>query len=133
MSLRANRMPRFGHSARAFARAAGYAVVNGRQLMRDIRSIETDWYDRMRGLHSDAAARRVSALAIAHSVLNYDIVARELAVSAPTAFRAFDALVERGVPRAASSQRRNRIWLAEPVLNSLDDFAARAGRRRVAL
>ena len=83
----------------------------------------------MRGLRSDAAARRVSALAIAHPGLNSDIVGRELHVAPPTAFRALDALVERGVLKAANSQRRNRIWLAEPVLNALDDFAARAGRR----
>lgn len=75
----------------AFARAAGYAVVNGRQLV------------------------------------------RELSVSPPTAFRALDSLVERGVLKAANSQRRNRIWLAAPVLNALDDFAARAGRRRRAV
>lgn len=116
----------------AFSRAAGYAVVNGCQLTRDIGTIEADWNDKMRGLRSDAAARRVSALAIAHPVLNSDIVARELSVAPPTAFRALDALVERGVLKAANSQRRNRIWLAEPVLNALDDFAARAGRRRLA-
>lgn len=115
----------------AFTRAAGYAVVNGRQLVRDIRSIETEWEVRMRGLRSDAAARRVSALAIAHPVLNSDIIVRELSVAPPTAFRALDALVERGVLKAANSQRRNRIWLAEPVLNALDDFAAGAGRRPV--
>ena len=116
----------------AFTRAAGYAVVNGRQLVRDIGSIETDWVNKMRGLRSDAAARRVSALVIAHPVLNSDAVVRELAVPPPTAFRALDALVERGVLKTANSQRRNRIWLAEPVLNALDDFAARAGRRRQA-
>ncbi|WP_309617606.1 Fic family protein [Salinibacterium sp.] len=54
----------------AFTHAAGYAVVNGRQLLRDIATIETDWEGRMRGLRSHAAARRVSALAIAHPVLN---------------------------------------------------------------
>jgi len=114
----------------AFTRATGYAVVNGRQLVRDIGKVEADWEHKMRGLRSDAAARRVSALAIAHPVLNSDTVARELSVAPPTAFRALDALVERGVLRAANSQRRNRIWLAEPVLNALDDFAARAGRRK---
>ena len=116
----------------AFTRAAGYAVVNGRQLVRDIGSVEADWEDKMRGLRSDAAARRVSALAIAHPVLNSDIVVRELSVAPPTAFRALDALVERGVLKTANLQRRNRIWLAEPVLHVLDDFAARAGRRELA-
>jgi Fic family protein len=114
----------------AFTRATGYAVVNGRQLVRDITTIQAEWEVRMQGLRSDAAARRVSALAIAHPVLNSDIVVRELSVAPPTAFRALDALVQRGVLKAANSQRRNRVWLAEPVLSSLDDFAARAARRR---
>jgi Fic family protein len=103
----------------AFARAAGYAVVNGRQLVRDIARIEAEWEEKMLGLRSDATARRVAVLAIAHPVLNYETVTRAL-----------ESLVDRGVLRAANSQRRNRIWLAEPVLNSLDDFAARAGRRQ---
>ncbi|MFM9876881.1 MAG: Fic family protein [Rhodoglobus sp.] len=113
----------------AFTQAAGYAVVNGRQLVRDIVAIEAEWEIRMRGLRTDAAARRLSAFAIAHPVLDSEIVARELAVAPLTAFRALDTLVGRGVLRAANSQRRNRIWLAEPVLNALDDFAAQAGRR----
>jgi DNA-binding IclR family transcriptional regulator len=70
-------------------------------------------------------------LAIAHPVLNYDIVAKELAIAPTTAFRALETLVDRGILQPANSQRRNRIWLAEPVLRSLDDFAARAGRRRL--
>jgi Fic family protein len=115
----------------AFARAAGYAVVNGRQLVRDIASIEAEWEEKMLGLRSDATARRVAMLAIAHPVLNYETVTRELAIVPTTAFRALESLVDRGVLRPANSGRRNRIWLAEPVLNSLDDFAARAGRRRL--
>ena len=115
----------------AFARAAGYAVVNGRQLVRDIEEIQSDWEVKMHGLRSDAAARRVAVLAIAHPVLNYELVAKELAIAPNTALRALETLVNRDVLRPANSQRRNRIWLADPVLNSLDDFAARAGRRRV--
>ncbi|WP_308467623.1 Fic family protein [Rathayibacter soli] len=114
----------------AFARAAGYAVVNGRQLVRDIAGIEAEWEDKMRGLRSDSTARRVAALAIAHPVLNYETITRELSIVPTTAFRALETLADRGILRAANSQRRNRIWLAEPVLHSLDDFAARAGRRR---
>lgn len=113
----------------AFTRAVDYAVVNGQQLVRDIESIELEWESQMRGLRADAAARRVTPIAIAHPVLNSDLVVRELGVAPPTAYRALDALVERGILKAANSKRRNRIWLAEPVLNALDDFAARAGRR----
>jgi Fic family protein len=113
----------------AFTRATGYAVVNGRQLVGDIKAIEAEWEVKMSGLRSDAAARRVGALAIAHPVLNSDMVIRELGVAPPTAFRALDALIERGLLAPANSQRRNRIWLAESVLRTLDDFASRAGRR----
>jgi Fic family protein len=113
----------------AFTRAASYAVVNGRQLVRDIGIIESDWEGRMRGLRADATARRVGTLAIAHPVVNSELIVRELGVPATTALRALDALVERGVLEVANSKRRNRIWLAQPVLNALDDFAARAGQR----
>jgi Fic family protein len=130
-ALGAYRRGDIGPIIAAFARAANYAVVNGRQLVRDVRGIEADWENQMRGLRSDAAARRVAVLAIAHPVLNYDIVAKELAIAPTTAFRALETLVDRGILQPANSQRRNRIWLAEPVLRSLDDFAARAGRRRL--
>lgn len=115
----------------AFTRAASYAVVNGRRLVRDIASIEAEWEEKMLGLRSDATARRVAILAIAHPVLNYETITRELSIAPTTAFRALETLADRGVLRSANSQRRNRIWLAEPVLNSLDDFAARAGKRRL--
>lgn len=130
-ALGAYRRGDIGPIIAAFARAANYAVVNGRQLVRDVRGIEADWENQMRGLRSDAAARRVAVLAIAHPVLNYDLVAKELAIAPTTAFRALETLVDRGILQPANSQRRNRIWLAEPVLRSLDDFAARAGRRRL--
>jgi Fic family protein len=130
-ALDAYRHGDIGPIVAAFARAASYAVVNGRQLVRDIGGTQSEWEDKMGGLRSDAAARRVAVLAIAHPVLNYEIVARELAIAPTTALRALDTLVDRGVLRPANSKRRNRIWLAEPVLRSLDDFAARAGRRRL--
>ncbi len=130
-ALNAYRRGEIGPIVTAFARAASYAVLNGRQLVRDIKGLQGDWEDKMHGLRSDAAARRVAVLAIAHPALNYELVARELAIAPNTALRALEALVDRGVLRTANSRRRNRIWLADPVLRSLDDFAARAARRRV--
>jgi Fic family protein len=129
-ALNSYRRGDIGPIVAAFARAAGYAVINGRQLVRDIKGVQSSWEDKMHGLRSDAAARRVAVLAIAHPVLNYELVARELAIAPTTALRALEALVDREVLRPANSQRRNRIWLAEPVISALDDFAARAGRRR---
>lgn len=116
----------------AFTTASSYAVVNGHELMNDVGRIQAEWNTKLAGLRADAAAWRVAQLAIAHPVLNYETIARELTISPATVFRALDALVERDVLRAANSQRRNRIWLAQPVLRALDEFAARAGRRRIA-
>jgi Fic family protein len=115
-----------------FTQAVSFAVINGRQLVRDIDAIRSEWDHRLRGLRADATARRVCALAIAHPALNFAVVTRELNIAPATAFRALDTLVERGVLRAANSRQRNRIWLAEPVLAALDEFASRAGRRRPA-
>lgn len=114
----------------AFTRAVGYAVVNGRALVRDVQTIREEWQDKLTGLRSDNAARRVAVLAAEHPVLNYAIVTRELGIAPATAFRALETLADRGVLQPANSAQRNRLWLATPVLRALDDFAARAGRRR---
>ena len=114
---------------RAFTDAAGYAVRNGRQLVNDIRRVEEDWSSAMQGIRADATARRLAALAIGQPVLNQAVVTAQLQVAPLTAYRALDALVERGVLRTANSKSRNRIWIADTVIGALDEFAARAGRR----
>ena len=85
----------------------------------------------MRGQRSDATALCLAVPAIAHPVLDYETVTRELSIAPATAFRALESLAKSGVLRPAISQRRSRILLAEPVFNSLDELAARAGRRRL--
>ena len=43
--------------------------------------------------------------------------------------RAVDQLLEAGIVTPSSTNRRNRVWIAEDVIAALDDFAARLGRR----
>lgn len=79
--------------------------------------------ERIRLSYSAAIVPQIAKLAVD--------ISGELAISPATAFRALGTLVDRGVLSAANSQRRNRMWLAEPGLRSMDDCAARAGRRRL--
>lgn len=51
------------------------------------------------------------------------------AVSNPAATRAVETLAKDGILTPASTNRRNRVWLATDVIDALDAFAARTGRR----
>ncbi len=116
----------------AFSEAAVYAVASGRQLAGDITAIRVAWETKMTGLRSDAAARRVATLAIEQPVLNQQLIRARLGITPTSAYRALDALVAGGIIHAANSKKRNRIWIANEIIQALDDFATRAGRRNVA-
>ncbi|GAA4181750.1 Fic family protein [Gryllotalpicola koreensis] len=113
-----------------FAEAALSGVSNACTLASDIARMQEEWATRMSGLRADASARRVAALSIEFPVLHTRVVTEKLGVSQPAAGNALEALAERGVLRAANSKRRNRIWVNDEVIAALDEFAARAGRRR---
>lgn len=114
---------------RAFSDAAGFAVRTGRELATAIAELRSRWEDALTGLRSDSSARRVAALALEQPVLNAALVEARLGLSAPGAYRAFEALVDRGVLRPANSRKRNRLWIADDMIQALDAFADRAARR----
>ncbi|WP_029947507.1 Fic family protein [Leifsonia aquatica] len=115
-----------------FSEAAGYAVRNGRALVADLAEVRAGWEDALMGIRADAGARRLADLLFSQPVVNQPFVSSGLGVSPQGAYNAIGALVERGLLASATSQHRNRIWYAQPILSALDDFAARAGRRRSA-
>ncbi|MEN2739159.1 Fic family protein [Microbacterium sp. X-17] len=115
---------------RSFTEAAGFAVRTGRQLATAIGEIRARWGEALTGLRSDSSARRVLALALEQPVLNAAVVEARLGLSAPGAYRAFDALVDRGVLRSANSRKRNRLWIADDMIQALDAFADQAARPR---
>jgi Fic family protein len=112
-----------------FAAASLHAVSNGRKLASDIAATRARWVELMSGLRVDATARRVATLAVEQPVINQRLIVERLGVSAMSAYRALETLEQRGVLHSANSKKRNRIWIADDVIASLDDFAARAGRR----
>ena len=62
-------------------------------------------------------------------VVDSPLVQRELGVAATNANTAIDHLDEKGILQKVSGNYRNRKWAASEVLDELDAFAARAGRR----
>jgi Fic family protein len=116
---------------KVFADGALLAVANGRRLVGEIQAIEARWSDKLRDVRSDAAARKISTLALQHPVLNSGLVREQTGASAQSVYNGIAVLVERGILREATSKRRNRIWLAEDVLNALDAFAGRSLRRQL--
>ena len=62
-------------------------------------------------------------------VIDAPTVARELDVTPQNALRAVAPLARVGVLEEFTGFARNRMWQSREVLDALDDFAARAGRR----
>jgi hypothetical protein len=62
-------------------------------------------------------------------VVDAGVVVRELGVPAQNVPRAIAPLERAGVVTEFTGRRRNRMWQAPAVLEALDAFAARAGRR----
>jgi len=112
----------------SFASAAFQAVDNGRRLVDDLHAIRQDWQERVRA-RRDAATWRVADLLLRHPVVNAALVASEVGVAPQNTYRSLRPLVDAGVLVESTDRRRDQLWRAPEVLDSLDRFAARAGRR----
>ncbi len=105
------------------------AVVNARQLVDDLHHVRARWDDVITA-RRDAAAWRVADLLLRQPVLDAATLAREIGIAAGNALRALEPLVTAGVVTEFSGRSRNRLWQSREVLEAVDAFAARAGRRR---
>ena len=110
------------------AEASFAALDNGRALVEDLRHVRAAWQERIR-VRRGASAWRAVDLVVRHPVVNAKLVAAELGVAPPNAYRAIAPLVDAGVLVEFSDKKRNQLWQAPDVLEALDAFATRAGRR----
>jgi Fic family protein len=110
------------------AEASFRAIDNGRKLVADLASVRAAWDERIT-VRRGAAAHRLADLLVRQPVVDSPLVQRELGVAATNANTAIDHLVEKGVLQKVSGNYRNRKWAATEVLDELDAFATRAGRR----
>ncbi len=112
----------------AFAAAGFRAVANGRRLVDDLHAIRQDWQERV-SARRDAAAWTLVDVILRHPVVNAALVAAELRIAAQNVYRSLRPLVEAGVLVEFSDRKRNQLWRSPEVLDALDRFAVRAGRR----
>jgi Fic family protein len=111
-----------------FAEASFDSVVNGRQLVADLRAIRNAWSEAITS-RRQATVWRALDVVFQHPVLDNALVQRELGVSAMGAEAAITELAEIGALQEITGGRRNRRYAGARVLAALDAFAERAGRR----
>ncbi|GAB3358281.1 Fic family protein [Modestobacter lapidis] len=114
----------------AFTRGTLAALTNAAALVQELRAIRAGWQDTVRA-RADAGAWRVADLLLRQPVLDSPLVGRELGAPPQNAVRVLAPLIEAGVLTEFTGQKRNRMWQAREVLDALDAFATRAGRRSV--
>lgn len=114
---------------RLTAEASIRAVVNGRALGQDIDATGARWRGEI-SARRDAAVWRLADLALRHPVLDSPLVQRELGIAPHNANLAIAQLEEIGALKKIAGNHRYRKWAAKELLDSLDQFAERAGRRQ---
>lgn len=114
---------------RSIAEASFAAVHNGRILVDDLERVRREWRERIRA-RRDSAAHRLVDILLRQPVVDSAAAARQLGISTVNAQVAIDRLVDANVLTQITGGRRNRIWLAKDVVRVLDEFGARAKRRR---
>ena len=111
-----------------FVAASFEAVRNGRELVADLRQIRAGWQERL-DRRSQASVWKVLVVIMRQPVISSQYLQSELGVSAPTADSAIADLVELGIVRQIGNGKRNRVYETPEVLEALDAFATRSGRR----
>lgn len=110
------------------ARSAQQGVVHGTWLVDRLAEIRQRWLDGARFRRGSAALRLTNVL-VGQPAVNLSFVQRKMDVSQTAARRAIDHLVLAGILAESTERRRNRVWIARDVVDALDEFADRAGRR----
>jgi Fic family protein len=111
--------------------AAFAAVANGRELVTELREIRHGWNVRVSG-RRNSSVWRVADLLVRHPVVDAQLLSRELGIAPNNVYRYIEPLERAGVLVEFTDRRRSRAWRSTEVLAALDDFAVRAGRRRLA-
>lgn len=112
-----------------FIDATFRAIENGTELVDDLRAIRAEWQHRVRA-RRDATTWLVADLLVRRPVIDAGLVAVEAAIATQNSYRAISPLVEAGVLVECTDRKRNQLWCSPEVLDALDRFATRAGRRR---
>lgn len=104
-------------------------VGHARELVRQTRHIRNSWNDRLSSVRSDSGAHRLADGIIGQPVITV-AQARAILGQDANVHRRIQALVDRGILLPHQDYRtRNMTWRAQDVLDALDDYSERVGRR----
>ena len=110
------------------ANATFVAINNCQALVAELRTLRMSW-DEAISARRGATAWRLADMLLSHPVIDSPLVQHQLGVTAPAALGAIGQLVEAGVLVKVLGRQRYRRYGAPRVLEALDAFAIRAGRR----
>lgn len=110
------------------AQAALTGIANSRRLVEELREVRRRW-DQVVPARRDAVVWRVADILVRSPVVTAAIVIEETGATSANAHRALRTLVESGVITELGGRRRGRFWQSREVLDAVDAFADRAGRR----
>jgi len=113
---------------RQFINASFRALGNGRQLVDDLETVYEGWSERLAS-RQGSAARRLLPHLLNQPAVNIAYVEIATGVALSAAQRAVEQLEEAGILERVGGGRRNRSWIAQDVIDALDAFGERVGRR----
>jgi Fic family protein len=113
---------------RLIAHAALRGADLGEWLGRELAELRESWQGRVHA-RKDAADWRVLDILVRRPVTDVSTVSGELELSAVNARKALERLEEDGILASAQIAKGRRAWRSPEVLELLDEFAERAGRR----
>jgi Fic family protein len=110
------------------ARAALRGADLGAWLGRELTELRDSWQDRVHA-RKDASDWRVLDALVRHPVVDVSVISNEVRISSANARKALDRLEGDGILVSAQIAKGRRAWRSPEVLELLDEFAERAGRR----
>lgn len=113
---------------RQFINASFRAIGNGRALVDDLEQVYGGWTESLASRRGSAARRMLPHL-LNQPAVTIAYVESATGVALSAAQRAVGQLEEAGILERAGGGRRNRTWIAPDVIDALDAFAERVGRR----
>ncbi|MBM7515761.1 Fic family protein [Nocardioides nitrophenolicus] len=113
---------------RQFVDASFRAIGNGRRLIDDLEEVHQAWSDRLPSRRGSAARQLLPHL-LSQPAVDVAYVQGATGVALSAAQRAVEQLEAAGILSRVGGGRRNRVWVAAEVIDALDAFAERVGRR----
>lgn len=111
-----------------FAESATIAVSNGRQLSSDILDIKEMWNEKLRSVRSHSSVWKLLTYLSGTPVLTVQSCLANVNISQTSLYESLNVLESRGIT-IKSGNRENAQWRSVELLDALDRFAKRAGRR----